>query len=289
MARAPFTIEVKDVAGNAVFGASVNITQRVGGAAATLYSGETGPTTVSNPLVTDTQGRVSSWVERGAYTATVSGSGITTYAVPFDAAPGANRTIDATWLPAQLVPEVTSLPTTGLIEGQEVDQLVDNAGTYGGPYLWRCKYRSGTTGTSKWHAVGGPAPLFISDLTARTHPGGSAVWADLTVAMGIVIPVAGVYQLSWGHNVNTASGVDTYAGIRVYTTPGSGGTDPVVGTNPTADGYAASSQSLTGPSRTWRFTLAANNEARVRYRTGGAGGTPSFNSRHLSVTPIRLG
>ena len=116
MARAPFTIEVKTAAGDAIYGANVTITTRPGAATATLYALETGPTTASNPLVTDASGRVSSWVDRGAYTATVSGSGITTYAVPFDAVPGSNASVDATWLAERTVRGQINTTGSGTID-----------------------------------------------------------------------------------------------------------------------------------------------------------------------------
>ena len=63
------------------------------------------------------------------------------------------------------VPTVTSLPA-GATDGQEVDLVVDTAGTYGGPYLWRCKYRTSTPGLYKWHVIGEPPGLFIETTAA---------------------------------------------------------------------------------------------------------------------------
>jgi len=91
MARIQVPITVIDLSGNGVSGASVRVQNRVGGADATLYTSESGPTTAANPATTDAYGRVSVWVPApGQYNALVSGTGITSYTQPFDAAPGEN-------------------------------------------------------------------------------------------------------------------------------------------------------------------------------------------------------
>lgn len=71
-----------------VVGASVQVNVRGTGSPATVYSGETGGTTVSNPLVTDANGRVEGWVDEGSYALGISGSGITSYSQPYEAARG---------------------------------------------------------------------------------------------------------------------------------------------------------------------------------------------------------
>jgi hypothetical protein len=91
MARIQVPITVIDLSGNGVSGAAVRVQNRVGGADATLYTSESGPTTAANPTTTDSYGRVSAWVTApGQYNALVSGTGITSYTQPFDAVPGEN-------------------------------------------------------------------------------------------------------------------------------------------------------------------------------------------------------
>jgi hypothetical protein len=51
----------------------------------TVYAAETGGTTVSNPLVTDANGRVNGWVDEASLVLTISGSGITSYNQPYEA------------------------------------------------------------------------------------------------------------------------------------------------------------------------------------------------------------
>lgn len=71
-----------------VSGASVQVNVRSTGSPATVYAGETGGTTVSNPLVSDANGRVNGWVDEESYVLAVSGSGITSYNQPYEAVRG---------------------------------------------------------------------------------------------------------------------------------------------------------------------------------------------------------
>jgi hypothetical protein len=71
-----------------VSGGSVQVNVRSTGTPATVYAAETGGTTVSNPLVTDAQGRVNGWVDEESYVLNISGSGITSYNQPYEAVRG---------------------------------------------------------------------------------------------------------------------------------------------------------------------------------------------------------
>jgi hypothetical protein len=71
-----------------VVGASVQVDVRATGNPATVYAGDIGGTTVSNPLVTDANGRVNGWVDEGSYVLGISGSGITSYDQPYEAVRG---------------------------------------------------------------------------------------------------------------------------------------------------------------------------------------------------------
>jgi hypothetical protein len=73
--------------GSAVSGASVQVNLRSGGPA-TVYSAETGPTTLSNPLTTTAEGRIEGWVDEGSYNLQVSGGTITSYTQAWDAVRG---------------------------------------------------------------------------------------------------------------------------------------------------------------------------------------------------------
>jgi hypothetical protein len=99
MARSRIPITVIDLAGNAVSAAQATVKIRSTGANATIYQAETGATTISNPSVADSAGRVPGWVDRGAYYADITGTGITGYRVDFDAGPAGDAAIDDLWLP----------------------------------------------------------------------------------------------------------------------------------------------------------------------------------------------
>ena len=89
MARVELLVTVdKIVSSNLqpVSGASVLVKLRSTGNPVTVYADETTGTTVSNPLVTDANGRVNGWVDEGSLVLTISGSGITTYNQPYEAA-----------------------------------------------------------------------------------------------------------------------------------------------------------------------------------------------------------
>jgi hypothetical protein len=88
MARVELLVTVdKIVSSNLqpVSGASVLVKLRSTGNPVTVYAAETGGTTVSNPLVTDANGRVNGWVDEASLVLTISGSGITSYNQPYEA------------------------------------------------------------------------------------------------------------------------------------------------------------------------------------------------------------
>jgi hypothetical protein len=84
--------------GAPVQGASVEVRVRSSQSLATVYAGETGTPTLSNPLTTDAYGRIEGWVDEATYyDLVVSGSGITSYTQPFLAPPttDASAAVDA--------------------------------------------------------------------------------------------------------------------------------------------------------------------------------------------------
>lgn len=100
MARIEVPVTVLNTTtGLPVNGASVAISHRSTGAPATWYTAETGGTASTASAVTDASGRVLAWTDRGAYNLTISGTGLTTYTEPWDAAPASDGAIDTLWLP----------------------------------------------------------------------------------------------------------------------------------------------------------------------------------------------
>src|SRR4051794_30783481 len=96
--RVEIPIVVVNPAGVPFAGASVQVNVRGTSTATIVYAGETGPTVLTNPLTSDAFGRVTGWVERGAYDVVISGGGLTTYTEYFDANPGRDGAIDTLWI-----------------------------------------------------------------------------------------------------------------------------------------------------------------------------------------------
>lgn len=114
MARIEVPIVVNNSAtGLPVDGAAVSITRRSNGSAVTWWPSETGGVGSTSAVITDSNGRVDAWVERGAYNAQISGTGITTYTEAFDATPGADQTVDTPWLATNVLPSGIILPYGG--------------------------------------------------------------------------------------------------------------------------------------------------------------------------------
>lgn len=108
-------------------------------------------------------------------------------------------------------PLVTTLPTSPL-DGDQIDLIVDDAGSVSGPHIWRCRYREATTGTSKWHVIGGSAPFALYYGALGTTTTTSTTVVDfITGTAGITLPFTGNYLM----RVHCAS-ILTTATIRSY-------------------------------------------------------------------------
>lgn len=104
MARSELPIvALNTTTGLPVAGASVQVKFRSSGLNATWYTAETGGTSSTAAVTTDSAGRTTAWLDRGAYNCTISGTGITTYTEPWDSAPAADNAIDALWLPDNVI------------------------------------------------------------------------------------------------------------------------------------------------------------------------------------------
>lgn len=193
MARTKVPVVVISAAtGSAISSASVRVKIRATGADATVYAAATGATTVTNPLTTNAQGRVSGWVDRGNYTATITGTGITTYDEEFESSPAGDRDIDDLWLPADASASIGTSLTASPANGEKYVYQADTANGI----LWEFRYNSGSASTYKWELVGGNY-LFAN---INTNEGrGSTGYADLaTNGPSVVLPLAGDYEVEWG-------------------------------------------------------------------------------------------
>ena len=263
MARTEIPFVVIDPAtGNAVVGASVAVAARATGTASTVYAGETGATTTSNPRTTDANGRLTGWVERGAYTLTVSGGGLTTYVKNWDSAPAADSSIDALWigsaLPIGIVnPFAGSTAPTGwlLCDGSSVSTT-----TYASLFSV-VAYTYGGSGSS----------FTLPDLRGRAIAGKDDMGG--TAASRLTAGGAGITGTTLGAVGGTQTHTLTTAQLASHTHTGTTGTESATHTHgfssgaagapytilPTLGGTTAANTTTTGTqsaSHTHSFTTA---------------------------------
>jgi hypothetical protein len=98
MARTKIPLVIFTDTGGFAANAKVVVNNRASGTPATVYTTEGGSTAATQPLVCDSRGRCPGWLDRGGYTAVVSGTGVTAYSVDFDSAPASAGSIDTAWL-----------------------------------------------------------------------------------------------------------------------------------------------------------------------------------------------
>jgi microcystin-dependent protein len=189
MARTELLATVnKIVSGNLqpAAGVSVLVQKRGSGTTIPVYASETGGTTVSNPLVTDADGRINGWVDSGSYNLTISGSGITTYTQPYESVRGdgvdliAAAAVDTAQIkdgavtPAKLASTIstTIVPTGTIVQYAGLTAptgwVLANGATYDGTQA---------TYTPMWNLFGttyggtGQASFKVPDLQARVPVG----------------------------------------------------------------------------------------------------------------------
>lgn len=99
MARVELPVIVRNSAtGLSVSSAAITISQRSSGLPVTWFTTENGATSSTSAVITDANGRASAWVPRGAYTLTVTGTGITPTSQAWDAIPASDLGGDTAWL-----------------------------------------------------------------------------------------------------------------------------------------------------------------------------------------------
>jgi hypothetical protein len=97
MARIEIPHIVITSAGAPAVGALATVNIRNGGPASIFVNESTADlTAASNPLTTDSMGRIEGWVNEGSYDIVVSGAGITTYTQRFEANRGDGTTLIGT-------------------------------------------------------------------------------------------------------------------------------------------------------------------------------------------------
>lgn len=210
--------------------------------------------------------------------------------------PGTN-TVGAIWIDtddpppasvlAPVVEMVTTLPASPY-DKQEVDLVVDDAGTYLGPVVWRCKYRAATAGANKWHVIGSGPGLWIRDTSGCTRT--LATTGDSqtgTSGPAITIPNAGIWDFVAEAEVQLAAAVGAWGGVNITlnnTLPQSSNDDEeraLVYTNAAAVlyGTAVSHRRVT--------VQNAGDIARIAYKANGTNAA-TFAQRRLMAMPVRI-
>jgi hypothetical protein len=175
----------------------------------------------------------------------------------------------------------TSLPTTGLYDGQQFIYTAD--GTNG--VRWHLRYNA-SGGTYKWECVGGPA--LVSEILYNTSTGESTTSAsavDLTtVGPSKNIPLAGDYDIEFGSHITLTSGMP--GGGIVLLCLGAETSAPIErqinmsGFNNGEDGESSANRRVT--------ISAASTVAKMRYASNQAGDSITFYNRVLRIKPVRV-
>lgn len=110
-----------------VAGATATVKNRGSGEAAIVYS-DSGTTnnTVSQPLSTDSAGRLTGWLPRGAYQVEITVSGKTPYTEYLDVAPGSDGGVDASWIASEAV-ETGKIKNSAITAGKIGPEAVENS------------------------------------------------------------------------------------------------------------------------------------------------------------------
>ena len=177
----------------------------------------------------------------------------------------------------QNTPMVTALPA-GVADGTEVDLIVDDAGTYGGPLLWRCKYRAATAGLYKWHVISGGEVYIENSFEAALAQ--TTTYATVSgTPTTLVVPYAGAYDCMIEGWMASATSYQYLS----YT----------VGTAAANDSWAAIA-TISGTSwgafmRKRRQVITAANLSMVIQARTGAAQTSYYGRPRLSARPVRIG
>ena len=129
--RTEIPIQLLDpVSGSAISGAAATIRNRENGSLATVYLDEASAVQGTNPIVSDSWGRVNGWLNEGRYVAEISGGGLVPRQEPFDSSPARSVT--------GAVPVVATLPALAdAAAGTEVEYRPAALGSANG-WLMRC-------------------------------------------------------------------------------------------------------------------------------------------------------
>lgn len=262
MARVALDTTIRLVAGQAQSGTRLYIYHRGTNTPVTGYTTEAGGTTVTYPLLSDSEGRFpAAWYAPGSYDL-YSPDDALNPTQPWEAALG-NLLAAGTVLP--------TAPTDGQF-------FIYNANITDG-VKWMFQYRSASASTYKWEFIGGPPLVGEVDALESTT---SISLVDLTtVGPSVTVPLAGDYFVSYGANLdnNSASGYSMMS-FAVGATAAS--FDDIV------ENEAGAASKLYSLSRQRKKTVATASSALVCKYAVAVATTGRFRWRFINATPIRV-
>lgn len=260
VARTRIPLQLIDATGAPRVGASAHVKRRSTGATISVFTTESGSTTLANPgaVISDANGEFPGWISQNDLLITVTGGGLPS-STDFlrDAVPARGFEVSA------------SLPASP-VDGQ-LFYYEPSAGI-----KWTFRYNA-AGGTYKWEFVGG-APAFGRDDTTQTIL--SSTYSALTGSPAFTAPFAGVYRVQHGATSkigsaavgNTAdqslfvNGVDSGQIIR------------------SSSIEATSVDSIGEPT-----VLTAGHSMQLRQRSNSGSSTATYTTRFISVLPVRVG
>jgi len=86
-----------------VSNAQVSIIDRETGGAGDVWTTETGGSLRAQPIITDSSGRVSGWIQRGAYEVEVTIPGRPSYTDYYEATPAKSASVDSEWIASEAI------------------------------------------------------------------------------------------------------------------------------------------------------------------------------------------
>ena len=270
MPRIPVFIYTADPAtGNALPSVTCTVKNRITNTNVSLFSAETGGSSVTNPLTSDSLGRAFAWTERVPLKIDYSGAGITPYTEY--RGDGAQPTFEST------------LPGSPY-DGQEI--YYQNAAMATAGIVWHFRYRAGG-GTYKWEAVNSPTAIY-AEVTTNQFIGSSSYTDLATAGPSITLPLAGDYDVTVGGSISSgASGVIAYMSYQI------GGTAANDADALQAYVYNANASYRDDVSvnmlRTRRKTGLSAVTLTAKYRSASGANNVYAQHRVLSATPIRVG
>ena len=182
------------------------------------------------------------------------------------------------WAPNGSPPLVTSLPTTGLVDGMEVRLKLS-----GGLGVWNCTYDASIADNFKWWVTGG-TPLSVEDSTARsiTISGGTQYQVyNLPGAAQITFPVGGfydvgIYVVAYGASVAVTD-------LRMFLSVGSDN----FSNGPMASLPLNGEATFTTAPR--RVSGLSGTVARIKYMTSLASFSATTYDQRIVAAPVRVG